>query len=300
MKQRPEFRNILDLVDYFPTEESCHKYLAKIRWGDQLVCPHCGCFRKIYTLKGGKLFKCADCRKPFTVRIGTIFEDSALPLQKWFMAFYLVTAHKKGISSMQLARDIGVTQKTAWFMLHRIRYCVNSGKFNKPLSGIVEMDETFVGGKIKNKGRGSHTPNKTPVIGLVERNGRVVAAVADNVKSQTIKEVVRRHVLKGTKLMTDSYSAYERLGLDYPRESVNHIKGEYVRGNVHTNTIEGFWSLLKRGLVGIYHQASRKHLDKYIDEFEYRYNTRDLKDNMRFADALFHSDGRLTYKKLIA
>ncbi|HLE31994.1 MAG TPA: IS1595 family transposase, partial [Bacteroidota bacterium] len=192
MKQTAnKFTNLLDVANRFPDDKSCREFLEFSRWGTKPVCPHCGSVRKIYRINDGKLFKCADCRKQFTVRVGTIFEDSALPLQKWFMAVYLITAHKKGISSVQLGKDIGVTQKSAWFMLHRIRYAVRT-KPSKPLNGIVEADETYVGGKprkgtLRNpsesglgnkRGRGT---TKTPVFGMVERGGRVSAQAVTNV-----------------------------------------------------------------------------------------------------------------------
>ncbi len=301
----PTIRNLFELQQAFPTEESCHDLISRMRWGDTPVCVHCGSIRKIYKLKGGKLLKCADCRKPFTVRIGTIFEDSPLPLLKWFYAIFIVTAHKKGISSVQLAKDLSVTQKTAWFMLHRIRYMVRTQKTNKgKLSGIVETDETWIGGKQKGR-NASHSRKlawlkQTPVAGMVERDGRVIAQTVANIKGETIKQIIREHVEKDSRLMTDEYRGYHGLDEEYQRETVNHGEEEYVRGDVHTNTIEGFWSLLKRGIAGIYHQVSRKHLDRYIDEFEYRYNTRKAKDTERFKGVLTHLDGRLMYKTLIA
>ena len=307
MKRQPEFRNLLDLTAHFPTEESCHQYLAKLRWGKKPVCPHCGCFRKIYILKGGRLMKCADCRKPFTVRIGTIFEDSALPLQKWFFAFYLVTAHKKGISSMQLSRDIGVTQKTAWFMLHRIRHILADSN-HKPLDGIVEVDETFIGGKDRNKHLskrqhlGTGGIGKAAVLGMLDRDDKVVVtAPVDRVNARTLQGMMKSHIHVDSTVMTDEWVGYNGSGEYFKKhERINHHDGKYADGEIHTNTIEGFWSLLKRGIIGIYHQVSVDHLHRYCDEFSYRYNTRKVKDAQRFARALGHVDGRLTYKKLTA
>jgi transposase-like protein len=170
MIKNTEIKSLFDLQRAFSTEESCIQELAKARWNGKPVCVHCSSSRKIYTISKGKLFKCADCRKPFSVKMGTIFEESAISLQKWFMAIWLVTAHKKGISSMQLGRDLGVTQKTAWFMLHRIRYALANKTFHKPLDGIVEADETYIGGKMRGGKRGRGSENKTPVFDMLDRD----------------------------------------------------------------------------------------------------------------------------------
>ncbi len=293
-KSEPVLRNILDLQKLFPDEKACREALSFARWKDTPTCVHCGSKRKIYQINDGKILKCADCRKQFTVRVGTIFEDSALPLTKWFMAIYVVMAHKKGISSHQLGRDIGVRQATAWFMLHRIRHAVRTGKFNIVLSGTVEADETWIGGK---KDRLSAI-KKATVLGMVERDGKVVAAQVRGTSSRYLWPHINKHVKAGSKLMTDEYSAYEKLGKQYEHQTVVHSKKEYVRGEVHTNTMESFWALLKRGIHGIYHHVSKKHLDKYIDEFEYRYNSRKGTDPSRFFAALTELEGRLTYKTL--
>jgi transposase-like protein len=171
--KEPNFKGIVDFLKRFPDELSCIEYLIQARWEDKIVCPHCGSFRKIYKIKGGKILTCADCRKQFTVKVGTIFEDSALSLQKWFMAIYILTAHKKGISSLQLSRDINVTQKTAWFMLHRIRYAIKTKHFYTPLLGTVEADETYIGGKVRGGKVGRGSENKTAVFGMIERKGDV-------------------------------------------------------------------------------------------------------------------------------
>jgi len=296
-----EFRTLQDLEKRFPTEESCHEYLAEKRWGKQLVCVQCGSYRQIYTLKGGKLFKCADCRRTFTVRIGTIFEDSPLPLRKWFFAIFVLAAHKKGISSVQLSKDIGVTQKTAWFMLHRIRYAMGTRTFRKPLDGVVEADETYIGGKKKGGKRGRGSENKTPVFGMVDRDDKtVMVKPVKYVNAKTLKAIIKQNASPDSTIMTDEWSAYNGLDKDFAgHERVDHGRKEYVRGDVHVNTIEGFWSLLKRGIIGIYHQISTDHLHRYCDEFEYRYNTREIKDHERFSETFSYVDGRLTYKKLI-
>lgn len=301
MNPKPEFRSLLDVVKRFPDEQSCRDYLSEARWHGKVTCPHCNSSEKIYTFQSGKLFKCASCQKQFTVKVGTIFEDTALPLQKWFMGIYLITAHKKGISSVQLSKDLGITQKTAWFMLHRIRYAVRTKSFHtNPLSGIVEADETYVGGKGHGKtGRGAE--KKTPVFGIAERGGRVSAITVKRVDKKTLQAIMRKQVSRDAIICTDEWGAYAGLEETFDsHEVVNHGRKEYVRGDVHTNTIEGFWALLKRGITGIYHHVSVKHLNKYVDEFEFRWNSRKAKDPFRFYVMLNTSKGRLTYKTLIA
>jgi transposase-like protein len=298
MKQ-PTFNGIVDFLNRFPNEEACIEYLIDARWDGKPVCPHCGHYKKIYKIRKGKILTCSNCHKQFTVKVGTIFEDSALSLQKWFMTIYILTAHKKGISSLQLSKDINVTQKTAWFMLHRIRYAVKTKSFNKPLSGTIEADESYFGGK-KHKGKtGRGSENKTPVFGIVQRQGDVRAMPVPNVKGETLKKIINQNVEKGSNIMTDEWKAYNGLSKDYIHHRIGHLKKEYVRGGVHTQNIENFWSLMKRGVIGIYHTVSTKHLHRYTDEFAYRYNSRKVKDSQRFASALSQVAGRLTYKKLI-
>jgi transposase-like protein len=303
MKNIPQqkFNSLLDVVKHFPDEKSCREQFEIMRWKNKIVCVHCGSDRKIYRINDGKLFKCADCLKQFTVRVGTIFEDSALPLQKWFMAIYLITAHKKGISSVQLGKDIEVTQKSAWFMLHRIRYAIRTKSFDKPLSGIVEVDETFIGGKTHGQGRGYIQPNKTVVFGMKQRDGEVRANTVKHADGKTLKPIIRENVSKDSIIMSDEFGGYKDLEKEFKdHQVVNHSKKEYARGIVNTNSIESFWALLKRGIVGIYHHVDKKHLDKYIDEFEFRYNTKHIHDAERFSSMLSCCEGRLTYAKLIS
>tara|TARA_R110000868_G_scaffold355726_1_gene617292 strand:- start:5807 stop:6733 length:927 start_codon:yes stop_codon:yes gene_type:complete len=298
------FTNLIDVMMYFSDNATCKEYLHKMRWSNGIVCPHCDNDDKIYTMKNN--YKCGKCRKPFSVTKGTIFENSAIPLQKWFAAVWLITSHKKGISSLQLHRDLGITQKSAWFLLQRIRYAVRTKSFNAPLTNIVEMDETYVGGKNKNRhsdkkvvlSQGRSAKDKTPVFGLVERNGRVVAMRVRNTQRATVMPIIHKSVSKDARLMTDEASIYSNLSSVYDHETVNHGNGNYVVGACHTNTIEGFWSLLKRGIIGIYHNVSEKHLDAYIDEFEYRYNTKDMACIDRFSNMLSLSESRLTYNQL--
>jgi Transposase and inactivated derivatives len=301
-----EFNSLIELVEYFKDEQTCIDYLACKRWDDKPCCPHCGC-EKVYCFSDGQRYKCSKCRKQFTVRIGTIFEYSKISLKKWFIAIYLITSHKKGISSHQLARDLKVTQKTAWFILHRIRYALGQCDLDIQLDNDVEVDETYVGGKNKNRhwdkkvknSQGRSCKDKTPVFGMVERGGMVVARVVPNVKGSTLKNIIKDTVKETARLMTDEYVGYIGLEKMYDHYVVNHGRGQYVDGDSYTNTMEGFWSLLKRGVIGIYHSLSRKHLQRYCDEFVFRYNTRKLKEGERMNKMLSLCQVRLTYKKLI-
>jgi transposase-like protein len=300
MSEQIQFNSLLDVVKRFPDERSCREYLAQARWNGKPKCLHCGYSEKIYSINDGKLYKCAKCRKQFTVRVGTIFEDSALPLQKWFMAIYLLTAHKKGISSVQLGKDIQVTQKTAWFMLHRIRYAVRTKPFREPLDGIIEADETYVGGKHPGGTTGRGSENKTPVFGIAKRGGIVAAQTVKHADKKTLLGIMKKQISRDAVIFTDDWTAYAGLEDTFDsHEIVKQREKEYVRGEIHTNSIESFWSMLKRGIYGIYHHVSRKHLDKCVDEFEFRCNSKRFVDTYRFRLMLNRSQGRLTYATLI-
>ena len=223
------------------------------------------------------------------------------------MAIYLITSHKKGIASTQLARDIAVTQKTAWFMLHRLRHAAETKSFNAPLKGQVEADETFIGGKEKNKHAGKKKPgsqggaNKAVVFGMLERGGELRARTVADASAATVQGVIRQSVAPGTNIMTDEHRGYRGLGGIFNHHTVNHSAGEYVKDYfIHTNGLEGAWSLFKRQVFGIHHFVSTKHLDRYLDEFTYRYNRRDAGEGERMNDFLGRTTGRLTYKALIA
>ena len=253
----------------------------------------------LFRSKDGKTYFCAKCRKPFSVKVGTIFEDSPLSLQRWFFAIYLMSAHKKGISSCQLARDLDVTQKTAWFMTQRIRYAMKTKSLLKPLKGTIEADETYIGGKMKGGKRGRGSENKTPVFGMVARGGKVRSIPVADVKRSTLQPIIKQNVEQGSTVITDELHTYDNLSEDFAHETINHNQKEYVRGEIHTQNIENFWSLLKRGILGIYHHVSEDHLHRYCDEFSYRYNSRKTEDTDRFISMLGQCEGRLTYETLI-
>ena len=289
--------NLFYFFKQFPDEDSCRKYLEKRRWGNTPTCPHCGNAQKIYRYKNGKTFKCAHCKKQFSVKTGTIYENSNIPVQKWFLTFYLISLSKKGISSIELSKTIGVTQKSAWYLLHKVRYMLEHRNSDNQLRGTVEVDETYVGGKKKGK-RGRGSENKTPVFGAVQRGGRLSITPVPNAKRKTLEPIIHKRVKKGTHINSDEWWAYTKLCSDYAHDVVNHRRKEYVRGKVHTNTIEGAWSHLKRSIMGTYHRPSREHLSKYCAEFEYNYNTRKNSPEIKFKKIIDKNLIRVSYRTI--
>lgn len=300
-----QFKTLTDLMIAFQDPQTAIDHFKSIRWAGGVVCPYCG-HGKAYTLSRKNMFRCADCRRNFSVTVGTIFEDTKLPLRVWFGAIWLITNHPKGIASTTLARDLGITQKSAWFVLHRLRHAARTRSFNKPLSGTVEVDETYVGGKALNKhksrsGTKGGSADKTPVIGAVERDGDVVAKVLPAANKIMMHAFVRETVSPDAEmLVTDGHPVYQRLE-GYPQHQVvNHQRGEYKRGEAHTNSIESVWALLKRQIIGTHHWVSPKHLEKYVQEMTWRLNHRSMTPADRM-NALFECvGGALPYKVLIA
>lgn len=296
-------KTLIEAVRFFSDIDRCNEYMKQIKWPDgKIECPKCGSDR-IGEIKTRKMLRCKDCRKQFSYKVGTIFEDSPLGLDKWFVAVWCITNAKNGISSHELGRAIGVTQKSAWHMLHRIRLAMQEDGIGTKLSGTVEADETYVGGKSKNmhkkerdrkiKGRGA--VGKTIVQGVLQRGGKVIAGVVHNAKRKTLQPNVRSVVAPGATVYTDDLRSYQGLEDDYLHDTINHAF-EYVRGDVHTNGMENFWSLLKRCLNGTYISVMPWHLYRYVDEQAFRFNERTDDDAGRFQTAMKGVVGkRLTY-----
>jgi transposase-like protein len=294
------------LAPHFQDADKAREYLEALRWPDGVVCQHCGVIGDHYKLQGKStrpgLWKCKDCRKQFTVIVGTVFSDSKIPLNKWLLAVHLICASKKAISSHQIHRMLGVTYKSAWFMTHRIREAMKSenGGLLGSGGGTVEADETYWGNNGKKPRNARGYQHKMKVVSLVERDGEKRSIVVRNVNAKTLREVLDANVSKSAHLMTDDHSAYTKLGREYADHGVtSHSTGEYARGDVHSNTVESSFSLLKRGLIGTFHHVGEQHLQRYATEFDYRWNNRKITDKERSDKLLTQLHGkRLTYRRL--
>jgi transposase-like protein len=307
----------------FSDEAAAWNFLEYVRWPNGPICPHCGVVNNAKFMeprkgerktKTGKVtfrrvWQCNDCKKQFSALVGTIFEDSRIPLNKWLLAMHEMWADKNGVSSLELSRKLDITQKSAWFMAHRIRFAVQNQSFDK-MTGIVEADETYFGGKASNmhkskrkeKIQGRGTVGKTPVFSIVERGGKVRSQVMHNVDSETVTDALKANVDQSATLMTDTSTVYPKAGKEFAdHQTVDHSADEYVRGDAYTNTAEGFFGQLKPSIRGTYKQVSVKHLNRYLAEFDHRYSTRREADGERTIGGIKQAAGkRLTYKELIA
>ncbi|QGN21665.1 IS1595 family transposase [Elizabethkingia anophelis] len=299
-------KSVFELIQIFSSEQDCIDYLETLRWSKVPVSPF-DPTSKVYKCKNNQ-YRCKSTGKYFNVKTDTMFENSKISLRKWFLAIWLVTAHKKGISSIQLSKDIGTTQKTAWFMLQRIRACFGIENSNE-LEGVVECDETFIGGKNKNRHKDKKVPHsqgrsfkdKVPVMEMLQRDGKMNAFVVDDTKRKSIQPLIYKYVNTATRLITDEWLAYTGLGKDYDHRIIDHSKKEYVSlqdNTIHTNNIEGSWNILKRSVSGMYNHVSKKHLQKYVDEFVYRFNLRKVSDQEKFRYLLSNSNVRTKYREL--
>lgn len=307
MKTIFEFKTLTDFTDYFCDEQTCVSHFTESRFRDGEYCPHCQ-HDKIYKCANGKRYQCAKCKQDFIIKTGTIFGESKLPLRKWYMAVYLLSTTSKGISSVQLAKHLGVTQKTAWFMAHRIRAAKPQNK--RQLTGTIEADETYIGGKAKNmhakvrkvKITGTAGVNKTAIFGMKNREGEVRAQVVEGTNSATLHPIIKENIAKGATLYSDESPSYNNLQKQFKRGVIHHSTKEFVKGDCHTNGIESFWAVFKRGYQGVYHQMSKKHLQRYVNEFAFRFNRKTNTMQNVFSEVVTNiaETTKLPYKELIA
>lgn len=308
--------NLVDIGKHFNDADSARQFLEDMRWRDGVICPHCGIVGEAYRLtpKGSTktrvrkgVWKCKECRKQFTVTVGTIFEDSHIPLHKWLLAIHLLCSSKKGMSAHQLHRMLDITYKSAWFMAHRIRYAMSQEPLTSKLQGTIEVDETYVGGKFRTgahrtksgerpQDRPGPVSNKAAVVSVLQRGGRVQSVHVEKVTAENLKPVIKQMVDENAHLMTDSSSVLISAGSERKHDQVNHSIDEYVRYEngvcITTNGVEGYFANLKRGIKGVYHHVGKQHLHRYLAEFDFRYNSRKIKDGARTLEAIKGVDGK--------
>ena len=314
------FNSLISLANHFNSDKRCRDFITEQRWHGEVSCPFCGC-KHVYTCSNGdNQFKCAECHKRFSCLVGTIFQNTKLPLQKWFMAMYLISSHKKGISSHQLARDLDTCQKTAWFILHKVRTLFTQND-SIALDGEVELDEMYLGGRETNKHdskktektQGRSTKTKTPIFGMTmvwktedvdKETGEVrekthtyeIAKKVVDTKAATLIPIIEHFVAEGSTVVTDELSAYKGLGKKYNHIFVRHGEREFTVGSYSTNGIEGFWGHFKRVIFGTYHFVSKAYLERYIDEAVFRFNTKEMSESARFAHMFKKSIGKRSYE----
>jgi transposase-like protein len=308
MEKQAHFpKTLQEAIKYFSDLDTCNTFMAQIRWPEGVTCPYCE-GKAVSYLSTRRKWKCMNkvCHKQFSVKVGTVMEDSPITLDKWLAAVWLITNAKNGISSYEVMRALGITQKSAWFLMHRIRLAMQTGTFEK-LSGQVEADETYIGGLARNMHRSEHSrkvtgtggKGKVAVMGLLERDGKVRAKVINNATQLTLHAEVRSNVEAGAELFTDGWKGYSGLHQEYIHQVIDHAE-KYVDGQIHTNGIENFWSLLKRGIKGTYVSVEPFHLFRYLDEQTFRFNERKGKDADRFIKTVRQIAGkRLTFDELI-
>ena len=295
-----------EAIQYFANQERCHDMLVAMRWPHGPVCPSCNSHEHGF-VKSRAIYQCKSCRKQYSAKLGTIFEDSPLKLDKWFCALWMIVSAKNGVSSYEIGRAPGITQKSAWFMMHRIRLALHHGSIDRKLMGEVEVDETYIGGdarkmhadkRIKLK-RNEGFFRKAVVVGMLERNGEVRTAMIAKASGKLLEAAIKENVVPGSALYSDEWRGYNQVGKEYAHQVIRHAEA-YVQGNVHTQSIESYWSLLKRGLKGTYISVEPFHLALYLDEQAFRFNTRKDNDQGRFMAAVSSIAGkRLIYKQLI-
>ncbi|MDD5556551.1 MAG: IS1595 family transposase [bacterium] len=286
------------------SENEAREYVESIRWPQGPVCPHCGDKKRAYPLKGkatrSGVYKCGACRKQFTVTVGTVLHRSHISLRQWIIAFHLMCSSKKGVSALQLQREMGLkSYQAAWFLAHRIRAAMKEDPLASLLDGTVEADETYIGGKGKPGSKRGRGTSKMPVVALISRKGRAYSKPVERVNAKELKGAIRKMVSKDSRIITDEWKAYQGIGREFAggHESVNHGEKEYARGDVHVNNAESYFALLKRGVHGIFHHVSREHLGRYCDEFSFRWNHRKVSDGERTIAAIRGIAGkRLAYQ----